>query len=103
MKKIIPILFLFLGNACLFSQTGYRYKSEYIELSPDKSMYFIQTSDKEAMTRRTELLNYQQRKEITSFDRVASNAMILPVNIVPDFTVIDPFTGIPREGFGSSI
>lgn len=34
---------------------------------------------------------------------IASNVNILPVNIVPDFTIIDPATGRRIEGFGTNI
>lgn len=40
-------------------------------------MYFIQTSEKDAMTRGAELLGYQQRQGITSFARITDNRFLI--------------------------
>lgn len=77
MKKIVFFLFLIIGNTYLFSQSGYKYKSDYIELRPDKSAYFIQASEKGVTERRAELLNYQQRGEIKSFEKITDNRFLI--------------------------
>ena len=76
MKKYSVFLLLFV-SINLFSQTGYKYKSQFIELKVSDSGYFIQTDILNSSVRSAELRSSQQKGLVESYQQISDNQFLI--------------------------
>lgn len=77
MNKHIMFSLLLFVNINLFSQTGYKYKSQFIELKVNDSGYFIQTDILNSSMRSAELKSLQQRGLVQSYRQISDNRFLI--------------------------
>lgn len=76
MKKYNIFLLLFVSMT-LHSQSGYKYKSKFIELKVNDSGYFVQTEKHNASTRNAEMRGSQQMGLIESYQQISENQFLV--------------------------
>ena len=82
MKNILIVFIsIFVYSINLFSQNTYRFQGKDIQLTVDSSMYFIQTTNEQSSTKRSEILKQGlQEGKIKSFHNLSNNRFLIVAN-----------------------
>lgn len=84
-KILIVFISIFVYSISLYSQNAYRFQGRDIQLTVDSTMYYIQTTNEQSSTKRSEILKQKiQEGEIKSFHKLSNNRFLIIAKRMPN-------------------